>query len=350
MMSGGTRPAPGTSGPGTGHNGRVIVDWAVYRRGQRQQRAGDLADALASASRGGPDAEGFVWIGLYEPSHAELSQVEAEFGLHRLAVEDAVKAHQRPKVERYDDSLFVVLKTLRYIEETSAIQSGEVALFLGPHYCVTVRHGPANPLSEVRAKLEREHEELLACGPSAVLYAVCDAVVDTYTAIAAEVEHDIEEVEAQVFSPQRTNDAEAVYKLKREVLEFRRAVRPLAEPMARLADGLDPLVHKDTQPFFRDVHDHVLRVTEQVESFDDLLTGILNANLAQVSVRQNADMRRISAWVAIVAVPTMIAGIYGMNFEHMPELTWRYGYPLAVALMLVVCVALYRAFKRSGWL
>jgi magnesium transporter len=328
----------------------MIVDWAVYRRGRRLERAGELADALAAARGGDPHEEGFVWIGLYEPSQEELSEVAAEFGLHPLAVEDAVKAHQRPKLERYDDSLFLVLKTLGYIEETSAIESGEVALFLGPHYCVTVRHRAANPLSEVRARLERDHQDLLACGPSAVLYAVCDAVVDTYTLIAGEVEHDVEEVEARVFSPQRTNDAEAVYKLKREVLEFRRAARPLVEPMARLAEGVEPLVHKETQPFFRDVYDHVLRVVEQVDNFDDLLTGILNANLAQVSVRQNADMRRISAWVAIVAVPTMIAGIYGMNFEHMPELTWRYGYPLAVALMLVVCVALYRAFKRSGWL
>jgi magnesium transporter len=324
----------------------VIVDWAVYRCGKRQEREGDLAAALASARAD----EGFVWIGLYEPSREELREVEAEFGLHPLAVEDAVKAHQRPKLERYDDSLFVVLKTLDYVEATSAIHSGEVALFLGPNYCVTVRHGAANPLSEVRAQLERNHVDLLACGPSAVLYAVCDAVVDTYTAIAREVERDVEEVETRVFSPERSNDAEIVYKLKREVLEFRRAARPLVEPMARLAEGLEPVVHPDTRPFFRDVSDHVLRVVEQVDNFDDLLTGILNANLAQVSVRQNADMRRISAWVAIVAVPTMVAGIYGMNFDHMPELTWRYGYPLVIAVMLVACVTLYRAFKRSGWL
>jgi magnesium transporter len=324
----------------------VIVDWAVYRCGKRQERTGDLAEALASARAD----KGFLWIGLFEPTREELHAAQRELGLHRLAVEDAVKAHQRPKLEQYDDSLFVVLKTLAYVEEGSAIKSGEVALFVGPGYCVTVRHGSANPLSEVRAKLERDHADLLACGPSAVLYAVCDAVVDTYTVIAAEVERDVEEVESRVFSPARTNDAELVYKLKREVLEFRRAARPLVEPMAHLAEGLEPLVHPDTRPFFRDVYDHVLRVVDQVENFGDLLAGILNANLAQVSVRQNADMRRISAWVAIVAVPTMVAGVYGMNFEHMPELSWRYGYPMAIGIMLVACVGLYRAFKRSGWL
>jgi len=324
----------------------VIVDWAVYHRGKREDRPGNLAVALASARA----VDGFVWIGLHEPTHDELRLVEEEFGLHPLAVEDAVKAHQRPKLERYGDSMFVVLKTLRYIEETSAIESGEVALFVGPSYCVTVRHGEANPLSDLRSHLERESADLLACGPSSVLYAVCDAVVDTYTDIASEVEQDIEEVEARVFSPQRTNDAEIIYKLKREVLEFRRAARPLLEPTATLAEGVERIVHPDTRPFFRDVADHVARVAEQVDNFDDLLTGILNANLAQVSLRQNSDMRRISAWVAIVAVPTMIAGIYGMNFDHMPELRWRYGYALAIGVMLTACLGLYRAFKRSGWL
>jgi magnesium transporter len=324
----------------------VIVDWAVYHRGQREERPERLSAALASARA----IEGFVWIGLYEPSWDELRMVEEEFGLHPLAVEDAVKAHQRPKLERYGESMFVVLKTLGYVEETSEIESGEVALFVGPNYCVTVRHGEANPLAEVRARLEREHPQLLACGPSAVLYAVCDAVVDTYTAIADEVRQDIEEVEARVFSPQRTNDAETIYKLKREVLEFRRAARPLVEPAASLAEGAASLVHPDMRPFFRDVADHVVRVAELVDNFDDLLTGILHANLAQVGLRQNSDMRRISAWVAIVAVPTMIAGIYGMNFDHMPELRWRYSYPVVVGLMLAACLALYRAFKRSGWL
>jgi len=329
-----------------GNNGRVIVDCAVYHEGVRHERPADLRAGLAAARAAGD----FVWIGLFEPSPQELGVIAEEFGLHPLAIEDALKAHQRPKVERYGDSLFAVLKTLRYIEETSDVESGEVALFVGPSYVVTVRHGLANPLSDVRHRLEHERSDVLASGPSAVLYAVCDSVVDTYTAIGGELEQDVEELEARVFSPERTNDAEAIYKLKREVLEFRRAVRPLVEPMARLAEGLEPVVHPYTRPFFRDVADHVVRAGEQVDTFDDLLTDILHANLAQVSLRQNADMRRISAWVAIVAVPTMIAGIYGMNFEHMPELKWRYGYPLAFGVMLAACLTLYRAFKRTGWL
>jgi magnesium transporter len=324
----------------------VIVDCAVYHEGQRHDRPTDLRAGLAAARAAGD----FVWIGLFEPGPDELALVAKEFGLHPLAVEDALKAHQRPKVERYDDALFVVLKTLRYVEDTSDVESGEVALFLGAGYVVTVRHGLANPLADVRHRLETERRDVLASGPSAVLYAVCDSVVDTYTAIGTELERDVEELETRVFSPARTNDAETTYKLKREVLEFRRAARPLVEPMARLAQGLEPALHADTRPFFRDVADHVVRVTEQADAFDTQLNDILNANLAQVSLRQNEDMRRISAWVAIVAVPTMIAGIYGMNFDHMPELRWRYGYFLALGVMALICGLLYRAFKRTGWL
>jgi magnesium transporter len=190
----------------------------------------------------------------------------------------------------------------------------------------------------------------LDCGPSSVLYAVCDAVVDDYSEISFAVEADIEEVEERVFSPVRSNDAARIYNLKREVIEFRRAVRPLIEPMARLATGHVPRIHEHMHPFFRDVADHALRVSEQVDGFDDLLSSVLSANLAQVGVQQNSDMRRISAWVAIVAVPTMIAGIYGMNFDHMPELRWRLGYPLVLVVMLLACMTLYRLFKRSGWL
>jgi magnesium transporter len=252
-------------------------------------------------------------------------------------------------LEAYGDTLFLVLKTLRYVDRTSDIESGELMLFVGDSFVVSVRHGQANPLAQVRRRLE-SRDEILRCGPSAVLYAVCDAVVDTYTEISAEVQLDVEAVESRVFSADRSNDAEAIYRLKRELLEFRHAVTPLVEPMRALAGDEGGIVHPETRPFFRDVADHVVRVGEQVDACDDLLTGILNANLAQVSVRQNEDMRRISAWVAIVAVPTLVAGIYGMNFTHMPELTWRYGYPLSLALMLAICAVLYRAFKRSGWL
>jgi magnesium transporter len=331
---------------GRDHNDRVIVDCALYRRGHREAVAGDLGDALTVARSKG---DSFIWIGLHEPTEAELDKVAREFGLHPLAVEDAVKAHQRPKVEEYEDSLFVVLKTVRYDEPTQQVDLGDVMLFIGDSFVVSVRHGQARALKDVRRRLEIERE-LLDCGPSAVLYAVCDAIVDDYSAIAFAVEQDIEEVEERVFSPDRSNDAARIYNLKREVIEFRRAVRPLVEPMSRLATGQVRGVHEHLRPFFRDVADHAVRVSEQVDGFDDLLGSVLNANLAQVAVQQNSDMRRISAWVAIVAVPTMIAGIYGMNFDHMPELHWRYGYGLALGVMAVACIGLYRAFKRSGWL
>ncbi|HEX7188560.1 MAG TPA: magnesium/cobalt transporter CorA [Actinomycetes bacterium] len=324
----------------------MIVDCALYSQGQREVIEGDLSAALALA-RQRDDA--FIWIGLHEPTQDELDKVAAEFSLHPLAVEDAVKAHQRPKVEEYEDSLFVVLKTVRYDETAQQVDLGDVMLFVGDSFVVSARHGQARALADVRRRLEGERH-LLDCGPSAVLYAIADAVVDDYSEISFAVEEDIEEVEERVFSPDRINNASRIYNLKREVIEFRRAVRPLVEPMTRLSTGQVERVHEDLRPFFRDVADHAVRVSEQVDGFDDLLTSVLNANLAQVSVQQNADMRRISAWVAIVAVPTMIAGVYGMNFDHMPELRWRFGYPLALAVMATICTVLYRAFKRSGWL
>jgi magnesium transporter len=328
------------------HNGCVIVDCALYHHGRREHVEGDLHEALQVARTRG---DSFIWIGLHDPEAAELEKVAKEFALHPLSVEDAVKAHQRPKVEDFDDSLFVVLKTVRYDEPTQQLDLGDVMLFLGDSFIVSVRHGQARALSGVRARLEEE-TKLLDCGPSAVLYAVCDAIVDDYSEIAYAVEQDIDEVEERVFSSERSNEASRIYNLKREVIEFRRGVRPLVEPMNKLATGMSPRVHEHLQPFFRDVADHALRVAEQVEGFDDLLTSVLNANLAQVSVQQNSDMRKISAWVAIAAVPTAIAGIYGMNFEYMPELHWHAGYPLALVLMAGICAGLYRAFKRSGWL
>ena len=328
----------------------MIVDCALYRKGKRAATADDRLDDLSDALQVARSEDGsFVWIGLHEPAAAELDRVAAELDLHPLAVEDAVKAHQRPKVEEYAGSLFVVLKTAMYDDTTSSISIGEVMLFVGDGFVVTVRHGATKALSDVRRRLETE-PQLLECGPSAVLYAVADRVVDDYTEVALEVERDIDDVEEAVFSPEGGTGAERIYNLKREVIEFRRSVRPMREPMERLATGAVPAVHEQMRPFLRDVADHIARVADQIDNFDDLLTSVLNANLAQVSVRQNADMRRISAWVAIVAVPTMIAGVYGMNFDHMPELRWRYGYPMALALMAGICSALYRAFKRSGWL
>ena len=324
----------------------VIVDCALYRHGVRAEVDASLPELLAKARA---DGDSFIWLGLHDPTEAELAHAAEEFGLHPLAVEDALKAHQRPKVEEFEDGIFLVLKTVRYDEPSQQVELGDVMLFLGDAFVVTVRHGAARALADVRRRLEL-NRAVLDCGPFSVVYAVCDAVVDDYTEISFAVEEDIEEVEERVFSPDRTNDAARIYNLKREIIEFRRAVRPLVEPMDRLATGQVERVHEHLRPYFRDVADHAVRVSEQVDSFDDLLTSVLAANLAQVSLQQNADMRRISAWVAIVAVPTMIAGIYGMNFEHMPELGWRFGYPLSLTLMLLACTGLYRTFKRTGWL
>jgi len=326
----------------------VIVDNALYRNGERVDLGLDTHD-LAGVRAKASGEHDFVWVGLHDPDTDELAAVADLYDLHELAVEDALSAHQRPKVERYADSLFIVLKSLWYVDAEDAVETGEISIFVGHRFVVTVRHGSGGGLSDARHRLE-EASAVLAHGPSAVVYAVCDAVVDDYSRIAFAVEEDIEEVEQRVFSPDRSNEAARIYNLKREVIEFRRAVRPLVEPADKLATGQVGRVHEHLQPFFRDVADHAVRVSEQVDGFDDLLGSVLNANLAQVAVQQNSDMRRISAWVAIVAVPTMIAGVYGMNFVHMPELGWTFGYPFALVLMAVIVGALWAFFKKSGWL
>ncbi len=324
----------------------VIVDCALYRSGKRVEETRNLVKIAAAARH---DEDSFVWMGLFEPTETDLEGVARLFGLHPLAVQDAIGAHQRPKIDVYDDSLFVVLRTLTYLDKTSDVETGEIAMFIGRDMAITVRHGEGSELASVRRRME-EQPEVLMHGPAAVLYAVSDAVVDTYTEVAKELQTDVGELERSVFSPGRTDDFERVYKLKRELQEFRTAVVPLVEPLTSLAEQEVVAVAVAARPFFRDVLDHLLRVQEQVESLDVLLSGILQAHVAQVGLRQNEDMRKISAWVAILAVPTMIAGIYGMNFQHMPELHWQYGYPMALGLMAVICGALYRAFKRSGWL
>ncbi|MGW0333617.1 magnesium/cobalt transporter CorA [Streptomyces sp. NPDC003011] len=331
----------------------MIVDCAIYRDGNRTAGPEDLSDALAEARA----ASGFVWIGLHEPSEKEFDHVTREFGLHPLAVEDALKAHQRPKLEVYDDSLFAVLKPVVYEAETDTVSTGEVMLFLGDSFVVTVRHGEGSPLGTVRHRLEQEHE-MLGKGPTAVLYAVADAVVDHYLDVATELQTDLEELETEVFSPDgggSRHTASRIYNFKRQILEFRRASGPLALPLTRLAGaggfgGEVPFVNEKARPFFRDVNDHLTRVNESVEGLDRLVSDILSAHLAQMSVRQNDDMRKISAWAAMAAVPTMIAGIYGMNFEHMPELRWVWSYPAVIALMAVLEIFLYRLFKSRGWL
>jgi magnesium transporter len=320
----------------------VIVDIAVYDNGVRRPGKLALDDAFESCRQPGS----FAWIGLFEPTESEFDAVRREFDLHELAVEDAVKAHQRPKLETYGDSLFVVLKTARHLE--GAIATGEIQAFLGEQFIITVRHGePA--LHDVRLQLE-QRPELLRAGPGAVLYAILDRVVDDYLPVIEAVDADVREVEAEVFSGSRGNVSERIYRLKREVLVLHDIVMPLGDPLQQVEAVGFVLINDPLKPYFRDVSDHVQRYVREIESFRELLTHILSANLTRVSVRQNEDTRKISAWAAIIAVPTLVSGIYGMNFEHMPELTWTFGYPLALLAMLVACVLLYRQFRRAGWL
>jgi magnesium transporter len=323
----------------------VIVDCAVYEEGRRRDGSTPVHEAMEACREPGA----FTWVGLHEPTEDEFDSIRREFELHELAVEDAIHAHQRPKIEHYGDMVFIVLKTARYVDPTEVITLGEILIFLGPDFIITVRHGEASDLHRVRLALE-EQPELLAHGPGAVLHAIVDRVVDDYVPALAGLGEDIDEIENQVFSSDRENPAERIYRLKREVLAFEHAAGPLVDPIDRLAKGHYDVIHPEVRTYFRDVNDHLLRAHEQLENYRDLLTAVLSANLAQVTVRQNEDVRKISAMVAILAVPTMIAGIYGMNFNHMPELRWGIGYPLVLAVMVVICLRLYRYFKRIGWL
>ena len=323
----------------------MIVDCAVYEDGRRRDGALPVREAMEACREPGT----FTWIGLYEPPEEEFDSIRREFDLHELAVEDAVHAHQRPKLEVYGDMVFIVLKTARYVDPEEVVRLGEILIFLGHDFIITVRHGEASELGDVRHGLE-EDPDLLAHGPGAVLHAIVDKVVDDYGPALIGLGEDIDEIENQVFSGERDNPAERIYKLKREVLEFSHAVGPLVDPVDRLSKGRYEMIHPEVRTYFRDVNDHLLRAHEQLESYRDLLTSVLAANLAQVTVRQNEDVRRISAIVAILAVPTAIAGIYGMNFEHMPELGWTVGYPAVLAAMATICFVLYRYFKRVGWL
>jgi magnesium transporter len=323
----------------------MIVDCAVYEGGQRRAGHMSVAEASQACRRDGA----FVWLGLFEPHEDEFDSVTKEFGLHPLAVEDAIKAHQRPKLEVYGETLLLVLKPVRYIDHDEVVEVGEIALFVNPEFLITVRHGAPRPLKDVRDRLERE-PELAVRGPGAVVYAIVDRVVDDYEPVVEALTIDIEEVEEQVFSGDRHNPAQRIYRLERELLDFRRAVEPLATAVERLATREFDVVDPELRPYFRDVHDHLLRVNAQLDQFRELLSSALSANLTQVSVRQNEDMRKITAWVAIAAVPTAVAGIYGMNFEHMPELRWELGYPAVLSLIALACLYLYFRFKRAGWL
>jgi len=326
----------------------VIVDNALYRDGERLDlglETGDLAGVRAKAT--GP--HDFVWVGLHDPDSHELDAIADLYDLHELAVEDAISAHQRPKVERYADSLFIVLKTLWYVDEEDAVETGEISLFVGHKFIVTVRHGKGGALSEARHRLEGM-SSVLAHGPSAVVYAVCDSVVDHYEEVAESLQEDVDEVEKSVFSTQRTSDAARIYILKRELAEMRRAVMPLREPMNRFTAGAVRGIHEDAAPYFRDVWDHLNRVAETIDSLDGLLSTAFDAHIAQISIQQNDDMRRISAAVGLVAAPTLIGSIYGMNFDHMPELHWLYGYPMALIMMALSSLVVFIISKRAGWL
>jgi magnesium transporter len=323
----------------------VIVDCAEYDGGVR--RRGDVAfDEVAGRVR---QPGRFLWVGLLEPDQEEFDEVRHAFGLHPLAVEDAVEAHQRPKLEVYDDTLLMVVTTARYDDPTESVSFGELLIFVGADFIVIVRHGEASGLRGVRAELEADPERL-RIGPAAVLHAVLDRVVDDYAPVMTGLDDDIGEIEEEVFSDAGGNPVERIYKLKREVLGVHRALQPLREPLMRLASQSTPCIPAVTREYFRDVEDHAIRYSERNESNRDLLTSVLEANLTRVSVRQNEDMRKISAWVAIAAVPTMVAGIYGMNFTHMPELDESWGYPGVLALMATACIGLYTMFRRSGWL
>jgi magnesium transporter len=326
----------------------MIVDCAHYKDGHRQQEEALTPEQAADLARDPTDGE-FVWIGLYEPQGGDLERLQKLFGLHELAVEDAQLAHQRPKIEDYDDGYFIVLRTAHYHEDREEVHFGEIHVFAGPGYVITVRHGPGSELASARQRLEAR-ADLLKLGPASAAWAVLDKVVDDYLPVVDAIEDDIEEVEKDVFDDDVPAPTARIYNLKREVIEFHRASWPLLAPLDALEQGAYARVPEELRRYFRDVGDHARRVDEQVSSQRELLTSVLEANLALVSVNQNEVVKKISSWAAIVAVPTFIASVYGMNFEHMPELRWRIGYPLALAAMAVCVAALVSFFRRIDWL
>ncbi|MGW0873803.1 magnesium and cobalt transport protein CorA [Streptomyces sp. NPDC002740] len=347
------RPKVDLSHPARSPLGSSVVNCVAYRDGVRAPRGGDLVDTVERVRKHG---HGFVWLGLHEPTNDEFAGIAELFDLHPLAVEDAVEAHQRPKVERYGETLFAVFKTVCYVEheeltETSeVVNTGEIMVFVGRDFVITVRHGRHGSLGPLREELESDTTQL-AKGPSAVLHAIADHVVDDYLNVIDSVQEDIDKVETDVFAANGARaDPGRIYQLKRELLELKRAVVPLGRPLLDLADRPVRVIDPEIQAYFRDVSDHLLRATEQIAAFDELLNSILQAHLAQVTVAQNEDMRKITAWAAVIAVPTMVCGVYGMNFDHMPELHWRFGYPLVLGVISVACWVLYRGFRRNGWL
>ncbi|GGQ72026.1 magnesium and cobalt transport protein CorA [Streptomyces asoensis] len=337
-----------------------IVRAVLYRDGVRVLAPATLSETYRALRE---QPSGMAWIGLARPTESELHSLAAEFGLHPLAVEDAKEAHQRPKLERYGDTLFVVLRAARYLDAPEEIDFGELHVFVGPDFVITVRHAAAPDLSAVRRRME-ETPELLKLGPEAVLYAILDAVVDGYAPVVSGVQNDIDEIETEVF---RGDPAVSrrIYELSREMVEFQRATRPLVGMLHGLMAGFSKYGTDDElQRYLRDVADHVTHTSERVDGFRQALTEILTVNATLVTQQQNAEMRalaeagfeqneeikKISSWAAILFAPTLVGTIYGMNFAHMPELRWGLGYPFAIVLMAVVCVSLYVVFKRRDWL
>ena len=337
-----------------------VVDIGIYRGGRRTASPPSVAAAYRAVRE---DPGAMAWIGLYRPTESQLSAAAEEFGLHELAVEDAIVAHQRPKLERYDDTLFAVLRAAQYIDELEEVEFGEIHVFVGPNFVLTVRHSQAPDLSTVRRRMESE-PELLRLGPESVLYAILDSVVDGYAPVVAGLQNDIDEIETQVFGGD-PNASRRTYELSREVLEFQRATRPLLTMLDALAAGFEKYgTDEELQRYLRDVADHATTVVERVDGFRQALGEILTVNatlvsqaqnekmtnLTEVSVDQNEQVKKISGWAAILFAPTLIGTVYGMNFDHMPELHWLFGYPLAIALMVATSLTLYLVFKRRGWL
>jgi len=337
----------------------MIVDSAIYVDGRRIEAPGSI-EATYTACR---NADGVAWIGLYRPDNDEFRRVAEEFGLHELAIEDAIMAHQRPKVERYGDTLFVVLRSARYLDDTETVEFAELHVFAGVDFVVTVRHGEGSGLDRVRRRLESE-PEILRHGPEAILYAIMDRVVDDYEPVVRGLENDIDEIETEVFGG-NAGVTRRTYELAREVIEFQRATKPLVGMLGGLIAGANKYaVDPELQQYLRDVQDHAIVVQEQVAGFRELLQNILSVNLAVVglqqneevksltlaSMAQNDEVKRISAWAAILFAPTLIGTIHGMNFVHMPELQWRLGYPFSLFMMFLVSFTMWAAFKRKGWL
>jgi len=359
--------APGAAGDGNGipedddeAGGGRVVDSAIYTDGHRTASPGSLADTYHCLHE---TPGGMAWIGLYRPDPMDLTSVAAEFKLHELAVEDAITAHQRPKLERYGETLFCVLRAARYVDPVEEVAFSEVHVFTGPDFVITVRHGEAPDLAAVRRRMEAS-PQMLVRGPEAVLYAILDEVVDGYGPVVAGLENDIDEIEIEVFGGD-PRVSRRIYELSREVIEFQRAARPLAGVLDGLIGGFAKYgVDEELQRYLRDVQDHLTQVVERVDGFRQLLQNILTVNatlvaqqqneemrsLTEASYNQNEEVKKISAWAAILFAPTLIGTVYGMNFVHMPELGWVGGYPFALALMAAVCVVLYLVFKRRDWL